>query len=241
MSAADAHRVNVWWLSPAELTPERCPNAGRALSVAEQREWRDGVPSLRGAARWLARQALSRELQVAPEEWVFDYLPRGRPVVTGPRGIPATWFSVSHTRGMVACAVASFERIGVDTERLCRRAAVLEEGILFTQCERQSLGTLDDDRRARRNVELWTLKEAYAKAVGLGLAAPFDKMEFYLEGDGATGRIDPCLPGSGSRWYFGCRTLETQHALAIAVEYQGETAPEVRLSPWFSTNREGSA
>ena len=99
----------------------------------------------------------------------------GKPFV---EGHPGVHFSVAHSPGALLCAVSGDGDVGVDVElqertrerafsslaRLARR--------YFSATEQAELAGLPDETAQRaRFLELWTLKEAYVKALGRGIAA----------------------------------------------------------------------
>ena len=65
-------------------------------------------------AHALARLTLSRYAPVPPEAWSFSLGEHGRPEIEGPSDAGRLRFNLSHTRGMVACAVVRELDIGVD-------------------------------------------------------------------------------------------------------------------------------
>ena len=93
----------------------------------------------------------------------------GKPECEGGPGI-----SISHSRGVIACAVAIDDDVGVDIEfpdprrdtaRLAKR--------YFSTAEFEWLATQPEDRFYM----LWVLKEAWLKAVGTGIAGGLDRMK----------------------------------------------------------------
>jgi 4'-phosphopantetheinyl transferase len=76
------------------------------------------------AAHALLRTMLSEvQPDVAPKDWHFLRTPSGRPLLASP---PAPWigFSLSHARGIVACAVSRDVEVGIDAECTDRRIEV---------------------------------------------------------------------------------------------------------------------
>ena len=92
---------------------------------------------------------------------------------------PEIRFSISHTKGLAVCLLSDKE-CGVDTER--RRP--LREKVaarVFSPEEQAALAASDDpDMLFTR---LWTLKEAYVKAIGIGVSYPLREVTFALDGD----------------------------------------------------------
>lgn len=140
------------------------------------------------AAHVLLRHALSREATPAPAHWRFRRGPHGRPEIDT-NACPhagALRFNLSHTRALVCCALTHGECIGVDAE--CRRALRHTQHIaerFFTAEEASAIaaaGPPGSAAAAQAFQSLWTLKEAYVKAHGLGLAMGLASFGFQLTG-----------------------------------------------------------
>ncbi|MDV3348449.1 4'-phosphopantetheinyl transferase superfamily protein [Leptothoe sp. LEGE 181152] len=150
------------------------------------------------AAHGLARHALSSfELDVAPQNWVFESTPYGRPEIATGYGFPPLRFNISHTRGMVAVIVARELDCGVDVESV-ERFNCLEHlaANVLAPAELASLLTVPDSERPLLFSRYWTLKEAYSKALGLGLSMPFERIAFELREGG------PRLLNQAGDWFF---------------------------------------
>src|SRR5262249_14908767 len=129
------------------------------------------------AGRALLRAALTRYADVPPGSWAFQNDARGKPHLVA--GSPALSFNVSHSSGVVACIVARKGRVGVDVESRARSTDPLDLAKrYFAPQEAEELMALSDGQQRRRFFEMWTLKEAYAKARGLGLGLAFDSFTF---------------------------------------------------------------
>ena len=77
--------------------------------------------------------------------------------------------------------MSRFKDIGVDVE--CARKPRRVEAIaqrFFSDLEATQLLSLPGDQQQSRFYDLWTLKEAYIKACGMGLAIPPDHMAFQM-------------------------------------------------------------
>jgi len=144
-------------------------------------------------ARALSRRALSRRFDVKAEDWRFSVTERGRPFVAGEDA--AIDFNLSHAAGCVVCAVAQNIRVGIDVERLARADDIHEVSTrVFSKAERERLESGGPDAPVR----LWTVKEAYAKALGLGLGIDFRMLDFDFD----TQFSDITLPGAKGAWRF---------------------------------------
>ena len=105
-------------------------------------------------------------------------------LVTGRYGKPelahpsALRFNVAHSGDVGLVAVALGRDVGVDVEAVRPRAdlgAVARR--FFTPAEATALERMEDDERTAAFYRCWVRKEAYAKAIGLGLRLPFDGFE----------------------------------------------------------------
>jgi phosphopantetheinyl transferase len=128
------------------------------------------------AARILLRHALTGETRnIAPEAWHFRTSPNGKPLMAD--GLPKLHFNLSHAADAVAVAVSAHQPVGIDIESIATedRAEIIPDVLAAREGER--LGALDGESRWREFMRIWTLKEACAKAMGLGLSYDFRRME----------------------------------------------------------------
>jgi 4'-phosphopantetheinyl transferase len=130
-------------------------------------------------ARALVRTTLSRYAAVEPQAWTFESGEHGRPEIAGPQGVPPLRFSLSHTAGLVALAVALRVDVGIDVEGVRTRAAGLDIARrFFAPAEADALEAMPPERQDRAFLEYWTLKEAFIKATGLGMSMPLASFAF---------------------------------------------------------------
>jgi 4'-phosphopantetheinyl transferase len=136
------------------------------------------------AAHVALRTLLGHYLDVAPDAIEFDYALRGKPALA--RSVTGLRFNLSHTTRVALFALSSRAPVGIDAEDLDRRVdhAALAKRLL-TSCELAAFEQLAPDQRAHAFLRCWTRKEAIAKALGSGLALPFDKIEAGIEDENA--------------------------------------------------------
>jgi 4'-phosphopantetheinyl transferase len=133
------------------------------------------------AAHALLRVMLSEQAEIAPEDWRFVVAKQGKPEIDPSFGRPDLRFSLSHTRGMVACAVGLGHDLGVDVEAERQTLPVLEMAHRhFSPAEAKLVASAPPAERNHVFYRLWTLKEAYVKATGEGIAAALDSFSFSL-------------------------------------------------------------
>ena len=169
------------------------------------------------AAHALLRETLSLYAGVAPGAWEFDINAFGKPALAGALAPPGLRFNLAHTRGLVACATGIGVDVGIDVERLGHGVNPLEIAARnFSPDEFRALQTCRGDEQPARFTELWTLKEAYIKAVGEGLSHPLDTFGFAFAGPSA---ILATLPAGQDEtaWHFALWAPSAQHRMAVAV------------------------
>ena len=125
------------------------------------------------------RCVLARHADVHPAAWRFTANRHGRPEIATP-AIAGLHFNLSHTRGLVAVAVAWEREVGVDVENTSRSAPLDVAKRMFADDELHAMRMLAPSRD-KRFFELWTLKEAYAKARWQGFALPWKEFSFDLD------------------------------------------------------------
>lgn len=191
-------------------------------------------------ARALVRTVLSQHGPTAPAAWRFEINAHGCPfLVDAQAGTPRLCFNVSHTSGLVALAVARGHRVGVDVEDARRVVRHDVAGHHFAPAEVADLRGRPIADQPRAFFEYWTLKEAYIKARGLGLAIPLADVAFVLR--------PPAPPevtfvdgfdDEASRWQFWQAWPTPDHRLGLAIERTGRdldvrlrTLPATALAP----------
>lgn len=210
-------RLGDWALAPGrpaqELLGADWPRY-RALGDASVRA------RLLGSRRLLHR-AVAEFGGTEPGAVVVERGRYGRPFVREPAGLDA---GVSHTRDLLVAGVSSGGRIGVDAEALDR--PLLVPGMAERMCHPEELAELrrlDSAEVNGRLVRLWTLKEAYAKALGVGLRLDFSEVRFtevrHRSPFGEAAWTCASAPG----WRFSVDTVDTadpvggRYAVAQAV------------------------
>jgi 4'-phosphopantetheinyl transferase len=125
--------------------------------------------------RALSRRIVAARLGVAPQSVEIGHAPSGAPRVLA----PSSSLKISVSGRADFCAVAMAESpIGVDIEP---SRAIEPPWSLLHPNERNILETLTGEARADAFPRLWTAKEAYLKALGLGFARDPTKIAIGLD------------------------------------------------------------
>ncbi len=151
----------------------------RLREVDRQRSLTAYTLAVSGAMRLFGRTAA--ELQIVSGA-------NGKPCFAGAAGV---LFNCSHSGEWAVCALAArdegIEAIGVDIEKVETRPDYAPSKF-FHPAEKAWLEGTGEADRAEAFSRLWTLKESYIKALGLGLSLPLDSFEIRLDGPGS-----PCV------------------------------------------------
>jgi 4'-phosphopantetheinyl transferase len=222
--ALDPQRIDVWctfladidaaglWRHSAALLDEGERRRARALRRPADR--RRHV-----AARALVRTVLSRYRSSAPQDWRFIADAHGRPQLSPEHQWPELQFNIAHTAGVVVLAVTAGAAVGVDVETSRRRTDTVALERYFAPAERAALEALPAAARRRRFFELWTLKEAYLKARGLGLRLSLAGFAFeYCAPAGVQIQFTDACPDTPQRWAFAQFELRGRYPLAVCAE-----------------------
>ena len=176
-----AGTVHVWSAS-LDVSADRLAILENALSPEERAQaarYRTALLTARYvAARGTLREILAAYLRLPPRELVLAYDENRRPLLDTSAHPHAPQFNVTHADGLALFAVTATRRIGVDVERVAPFANMLDVAKgFFSAAERASLTSVEPERVADTFFSIWTRKEAYLKANGMGLLAPLDAFD----------------------------------------------------------------
>lgn len=220
-----------WWTDVATWD-DRGDEWDRALATLPAEEQRQVTRYLFSkdrklalASRLLQRRLVSDLFDVAFEDVDIRRTPESKPFWY--RGDTqralATWnFNVSHHGSVVAIVSHPRALVGVDVVRTTDRPRGSADEFFrafadhFTPLEwnyiRGQAGGCEDDQYCRF-YRLWSLKEAYIKAIGIGLGFTLLRAEFSQSGDQWRMRLDGQL---ADEWTFECTQLGADHLVSVA-------------------------
>jgi 4'-phosphopantetheinyl transferase len=183
------------------------------------------------SARGILRKLLGTYLRRDPSGLQFEYGMHGKPFLQGQTDTSLR-FSLSHSHGIAAYAIARDRNLGIDVE-LVREGFRSEEIAerYFSAQEREALRCLPAWESTEGFFNCWTRKEAFLKAVGSGLQTPLDSFDV---------TVAPQMParflrGVGAEWHL--EGLVSIPGYAAAVAYDGPPC-EVRHLGWIHTLQE---
>jgi 4'-phosphopantetheinyl transferase len=228
-------QVHVWLLSEhSALAPQVQATFESWLSDEECQRWQrfmfpqDRLRFLQ--ARALVRSVLARYLALAPAQLEFTRNAYGKPQLHLPTAtpLPVVQFNLSHTQGLLALAVTVDDAIGVDVESVTRKVSMLALAErFFAASEVAMLQQCAPAELRERFFRLWTLKEAYVKACGLGLQMGLDTFAFSFGTDDVVSLIqgkrqsdEEAMATVNNAWSF-LQLAHGDYRLAVALNATG--------------------
>jgi 4'-phosphopantetheinyl transferase len=185
-------------------------------------------------ARLLIKYTAAAALGIAPESIDLAYQLGGRPYL---RGFDQIELSLTHTGDLLAVGISRIGRIGVDAEPADRRIRIdLLESQMCTPTEAAELARLPEAERRGHALRLWTLKEAYTKALGQGMRLGFT--EFGFNERGGTLLAPDGSPATRGEWGFATTPVLGRFLLSTACHDAGldaarDTSVHTMLDPAF--------
>ena len=137
--------------------------------------------------RLLIRTVLSALLEVPCAQVPLVVDSRGRPHVVC-RAPLVYDINLSHSRGYAVLGVTKAGRIGVDVEATFDGDYALVRRFLASE-ELAGLLALPQVQHNAALARAWVIKEAWSKALGVGLRVPFRNLNTALRSEGCTGRV----------------------------------------------------
>uniref|UniRef100_A0A0D3CJY1 holo-[acyl-carrier-protein] synthase n=2 Tax=Brassica oleracea var. oleracea TaxID=109376 RepID=A0A0D3CJY1_BRAOL len=189
-------QTHLWYMLPNEVKSESLLKHYTQLLSQQEKDSIFGMQSdalkKKNAllARTLVRTTVARyqtnnnnDTVVDPRSLKFKKNLYGKPEVDGEvdttTNYPKLKFNISHTDSLIACGVTVNVPVGIDVEDKTRkmRNDVLSLAKRFYSSEEVKFMSSIAGTEAQRKefIKLWTLKEAYVKALGKGFSAsPFN-------------------------------------------------------------------
>ena len=213
---------------PSEFTEKEPLNTERAqlLSRTEQERYDRYLVKRKKVEFYLARKLtknlISTRLNIP--NYKIDLQPdsSGKPFLLLEGKPFPLYFNISHTTGFITCVISEYKYTGIDVEYATGpRHNILQR--FFHPREISTYMALPPSQKDRRFYTLWTLKEAYLKAIGSGLHTPLNSFWFSISGHDTpqTTTIhfeDQHNPDSDTGVHFLHLQPTAKHFLAVAVK-----------------------
>lgn len=129
------------------------------------------------ASRRILRDILGMYLGIRPETVKFEYGAHGKPSLHRSNAHENLEFNLSHSGDWMICAISRNITVGIDIEYI--RENIDAEGFskrIFSKKELIRFNSLPQVIKARNVIYSWVSKEAYVKALGIGLSREFSEI-----------------------------------------------------------------
>jgi len=170
------------------------------------------------ARRGLLRVVLARYAECDPARITFELNAFGKPTLIN-GGSLRLQFNASHSAGVALVAVTIDRAVGIDVER--HRADVDCLGVaasFFSPDEVEALRRANEPLRRAMFFTLWSCKEAWVKARGMGLSFPLHRCRVEV-GEGAPRLLeDPEQPDEHTRWSLTPLDVGPDFSAALVVK-----------------------
>lgn len=178
-----ARHVSLWW-APLDLPGSGMRELEACLSPEERRR-ADGFQGALGRHRFIAargwlRHLLAGQIGCAPLELPLPAAGPGKPRLGSDCGLR---FNASRSGGLALYATSWEAEVGVDVEKIC--AATDVDGLavrFFSPADGDALAALTPTERLFGTFRCWTRREAYGKAIGVGLGRSLQTVSVGIEG-----------------------------------------------------------
>jgi len=216
-------QVHVWFCQPAVIQDKaKLSEYKSVLSIQEIEQYhrfhfeKDRHSYL--VAHALMRHSLSKYADVHASQWQFSKNEHGKPELLGSLIVPDIHFNLTHTDGLSACVISLNKTCGIDAENICRKNKL--KAVAQRMFAEEELVQLKDENIKPQFYYFWTLREAYVKALGTGLAG--SSKEFYFDID--NNNLSVVLQNKNNRqadnknWHFRLYEPTSKHVVAVGFE-----------------------
>lgn len=230
--------IHLWIAVDDQCSSKELLEKYHSLLNQRERERHQRFHFERDRNQYLVTRAVLRSVlslyspDISPEKWYFLENGYGKPYLPSSLTALPLSFNLSHTYNLVALAVTVENDIGVDVEDTLRdnNAIDIAESY-FSSVETDDLFELDKALQQNRFFELWTLKEAYIKACGMGLSIPLNSFSYSFPAKEKIAiSFSPERNDSPDNWQFRQFNLFNTYKIAIAIKTLSEMKNDLTLS-----------
>lgn len=181
--------------------------------------------------RAVLRQLPANQLGLAPKEIKIDSATFQKPKIAAAQNSQRLKFSTSHSGDWALIALAQNCEVGVDVEqhRPLPDAAGLVENF-FSDWEIAEFTRLPEPTRTEGFFNCWTRKEAFVKALGLGLAYPLKEFSVTLA-PGQPAALMKVSDDANAREKWCMTSLDVAPAHAAALVFEAGSSA-IRCFEW---------
>ncbi|KIY67364.1 hypothetical protein CYLTODRAFT_376282 [Cylindrobasidium torrendii FP15055 ss-10] len=220
-------------------------------TVAQIKKFYRREDAVRGLISKLLPRRILREHGIDPSTAVFDKTPANKPFLLSPQLDPPLAYNISHDNGLVGIVYgpgindAPAFQLGIDLMKVRIPGNDTFETFIgymdsqLTRLEHHTLLSTPLPQALQDFFWIWTMKEAYTKALGLGLGFDFARVEYNPKTNVLT--VDGTVP---TGWAFHKFTSQVgvgegeEMYVGVVAQHVGGTEPAVVHSekeacPWI--------
>lgn len=221
--------VHLWLLDTRQFPRSLADQAMALMNTAERERVQKFIRGKEEhiASRWLLRKVVGQYLQQSPSTLVFERSAKGKPYIAG----SSLQFNLSHSGHWALLALANGMELGVDVEQVkdSRDLLGIAENYYHPE-EYAQLQQRQGDEQIRFFYQLWTLKEALLKAMGVGISVGLENLNFNMEAPVSV-KLSTTLAvqSTADKWQFHQWQLPGASYCALAT-----AAPTLPQTHWFN-------
>ena len=229
--------VHLWLTFPQQIHQTDLIRQYHAIMNPEEKKQQARFHFEKHRHQYLLTRATIRTLlsryhpTIPPEGWRFKKNEYGRPYLDHGDDTPQFLFNLTHTEGLIVCAIVKGREIGVDAEDIQRGGDLVPiADRFFSPSEVQDLHKLPESEHIERFFDYWTLKESYIKARGMGLSIPLEQFSFHFGGSpDIRVTVDPAQNDPPGKWQFRQWRIGDRYKIALCLEKITGQTPLVKI------------
>lgn len=184
LNSLNTNHIDLWFIEPHQLSTEAMTSLRALLSndeVLKLQQYKNKPTQYTSTVtRSLCRLILAQYTNTTPQSLKFIRNQHGKPELVD--NINTLRFNLSHNNELIVMVVCANDDIGCDIENPKRKINVeLISRRYFAKQEHKQLSHLTGEQQKKRFFEIWTLKEAFVKATGIGIGLGLDTFYFNLQ------------------------------------------------------------
>jgi len=128
-------------------------------------------------SRALLRYILSLYIDINPNEIKFIYNKHGKPYLDIKQNSNNINFNLSHSNNLIVYAIAKNQELGIDVEKFRNNFDINKLAKrYFSENELSIFEKVSENKKIKIFFSIWTKKEAFLKAKGMGIYTPLNKI-----------------------------------------------------------------
>lgn len=235
-SSTQSNRIVIWYCRSDTLSASNRANLVAMLSAEElhrmERFKLAHTQDLFLVAHAMKRAMLCEHLGVGPTQLSFSEGPYGKPIIETSASREPLDFSISHSKHMAVMTLSTLGQIGVDIESTSKVPHLEVFERIFASQEMAELLPLEGEELRTRSMLAWTAREAFSKAVGLGMSLPPEDVVFSTERQSLEMKSVSSKYGHHTDWRLFHTTIADSYQLATALQAGQRLNIEWRVHPW---------